>query len=156
MWLVGSFDPVLELVIFGRQKLGDLIISSSYVTKRRPCISRSANLKLMAAHVVFLTSRNPQRGFRLTRLGPKARQREAGESPFVVPPRGKSEHAPLQRLHRDWRLTLQALGNSRALTCFSGELPRTNAIRGENRGLNSNGRYFDPLPKVREGCADWT
>jgi hypothetical protein len=36
MWFVGSFDPVLELVIFGRQKLGDLIISGSYVAKRRP------------------------------------------------------------------------------------------------------------------------
>jgi hypothetical protein len=30
MWFVGSFDPVLELVIFRRQKLGDLIISGSY------------------------------------------------------------------------------------------------------------------------------
>jgi hypothetical protein len=27
MWFVGAFDPVLQLVIFGRQKLGDLLIS---------------------------------------------------------------------------------------------------------------------------------
>jgi len=30
---------------------------------------------------------NPKRGC-IPRLGPKARQREAGENPFVVPPRG--------------------------------------------------------------------
>lgn len=54
MWFVGPFDPVLELVIFGRQKPGDLIISGSYVAKRRPVSDGLPNLKLMAAHVVFL------------------------------------------------------------------------------------------------------
>ena len=34
---------------------------------------------------------------------------------------------------------------------LSGELLRKNAIRGKTRAPNSNGRYFDPLPQVREG-----
>jgi hypothetical protein len=39
---------------------------------------------------------------------------------------------------------------------LSGELLRKNAIRGKTRAPNSNGRYFDPLPQVREGCAHWS
>jgi hypothetical protein len=86
MWFVGAFDAVLELVIFGRQKLDDLIISGSYVAKRRPISNGLPNLKLMAAHVASLQAEPQARC--IPRLGPEAGQREAGESPFVVPPRG--------------------------------------------------------------------
>jgi len=42
MWFVGSFDPVLELVIFGLQKLGDLYNQQQLRDQKAPCISRSA------------------------------------------------------------------------------------------------------------------
>ena len=51
---------------------------------RRGSPQRRQGAKIRAEYTL---SRNPKRGGK-TRLGPKARQREAGESPFVVPPRG--------------------------------------------------------------------